>query len=118
VNLQSGAQETVAPYIWGDMGQFSLGNLLDERHGLIYTLERRTLAGYDFAIDRDQHQRLHRLADFQHAFELHERAAALHRAQRPDAASREATFAAPALDSLSNDALWSTSERGAIYQAR
>jgi hypothetical protein len=114
VDLQNGLQQTVAPYIWGDMGKFSVGNLLDEPHGLVYALDNRTLAGYEFAIDREPHQTLHRFADFQRAIELHERAQELYRAGRRGAAMSDATLAVKTLDALLEGSI-DTRERVAIF---
>jgi outer membrane protein assembly factor BamB len=97
VDLRTGTQQPIAPYVFGDPDKFSLGNLLDEAHGAMYTVDDRTLAAYPFAGDESRHRVVHRTADMSRALELHDRADALHRAQQTDAGRREAALALDAL---------------------
>jgi hypothetical protein len=94
-------RQPVAPYIFGNPGEFSLGNLLDEAHGAIYTIAGRTLAAYPFAVDEARHAAVHRTADLTRALAIHDRADALQRAALLEEARREAGIALEVLSGLS-----------------
>jgi outer membrane protein assembly factor BamB len=98
VNLKTGIEQTVSPFIWLDDNR--LGNLLDEAHGVVYTLSRGKLAAYPFEIDQGPHQNVHRAADARRALDLYDRADAMSLAKQPDAARREAAQSVTLLQSL------------------
>jgi outer membrane protein assembly factor BamB len=100
VDTETGKLQMVSPYIYGDSTQFSLGNLLDEPHGLVYTMSGKTIAAYAFEIDQNAHRLLHRRAGLQRALETRDRAVAFTGVKQPVAARREAAAAVVQLESL------------------
>jgi hypothetical protein len=108
VNLRTGTQQVVAPFVWTDRGSFywsdptsiSLGNLLDEPHGTIYALSGRTLAAYAFDVDEGLHRTLHRVADLRRALDVRDRAMAMTAARQTESARREASIGVLALEAF------------------
>lgn len=100
VDTETGKLQTVSPYIWTDNSRFSLGNLLDEPHGLVYTMSGRTITAYALEIDQNAHRTLHQRAHFRRALEARGRALAFSNMKQVVAARREASAALLLLESL------------------
>lgn len=115
VDLKTSGEQTVSPFIWLDDNR--LGNLLDEVHGIVYTLSRGILAAYPFEIDQSRHQSVHRAAELRRALDLHERADALSRAKQTESARREAALSVTLLQTLAARSDWGTSDHLLVQTA-
>jgi len=106
VTLATGDRQVVGPYIWRTPSSFPWSNLspdprnlLDEAHGLVYTVSGKTLAAYEFRTDQTAHAELHRLGDLRRAIDTRDRATALVGTDR-EAARSEALRAVDAFETF------------------